>query len=191
MQWNRIFRENEIFPHPNIYIDMGKTENPPFLETFAEIIFELRQFARNNENGLSYEAVTLHLQECIIPKIYENLKKDCEVNNQPAYQEFLQCFHVKSISSVTAWRWLKSIGFSCCERKKNYFTDKHEDDEEDTIKMEENSEVQLLKNSYIEFECNKKKIREINIDTHPKFYDLTRFQKKFQFKVIKEPQGNL
>ena len=37
MQWNCVFRKHEMFPHPNIYVEMGKTETPIFLETFPEI----------------------------------------------------------------------------------------------------------------------------------------------------------
>ena len=118
MQWNRIFRRSEIFPHPNIYVEMGKSETPLFIETFPEVRVELSKFARNNINQLNCETVTLHLRENIVPKIYENMKKDCHVNNQPTYLDFLAAFNLKSISSVTTWRWMKSIGFSYCERKK-------------------------------------------------------------------------
>ena len=117
MQWNRIFRRSEIFPHPNIYVEMGKSETPLFIETFPEVRVELSKFARNNINQLNCETVTLHLRENIVPKIYENMKKDCHVNNQPTYLDFLAAFNLKSISSVTTWRWMKSIGFSYCERK--------------------------------------------------------------------------
>ena len=83
MQWNRIFRENEIFCHPNIYVELGKTETPLFLETIPEVKLESSKFARNNVNGLSCDVIT--------------------------------------------WRWIKSTGFSYCEREKNYLTDKHKD----------------------------------------------------------------
>ena len=36
MKWNQIFRCNEIFPHPNVYIQMGKEYQPLFLEAFPE-----------------------------------------------------------------------------------------------------------------------------------------------------------
>ena len=26
MQWNRVFRKHEVFPHPNYYVEMGKTD---------------------------------------------------------------------------------------------------------------------------------------------------------------------
>ena len=79
---------------------------------------------------------------------------------------------------------MKSIGFSHCERKKSYFTDKHEDQndreyrikfiekyftlekntyqwihlkEEDAKKMEQDTDNLLLENSYIEFIHGNKK----------------------------------
>ena len=205
MQWNRIFRNNEIFPHPNIYVEMGKSETPLFLETFPEVKVELSKFARNNVNQLNCETVTLHLRENIVPKIYEKMKKDCQVDNQPTYQDFLAAFNLKSISSVTTWRWMKSIGFSYCEREKNYFTDKREDQnnreyrikfiekyftlekntyrwihlkEKDAKKMEQDTDNPLLENSYIEFIHDNEKMREYHIDTHSSFSNCNLFKRR-------------
>ena len=43
MKWNRVFRTNEMFPHPNYYVEMGKTDQPVFLETFPEVKVELNK----------------------------------------------------------------------------------------------------------------------------------------------------
>ena len=106
---------------------MGKTETPIFLETFPEIKIELTKFARTNINRLNCETVTEHLRDKVIPKIYEKNLQKCEDNNKPTYQEFLASFNLKSISYITVWRWMKFIGFQYCDRKKNYFSDRHED----------------------------------------------------------------
>ena len=54
MQWNQIFRRSEIFPHPNIYVEIGKSETSLFIETFPEVRVELSKFARNNVNQLNW-----------------------------------------------------------------------------------------------------------------------------------------
>ena len=41
MQWNRLFRKHEVFPHPKYYVEMGKTDKPLFLETFPQVKIEL------------------------------------------------------------------------------------------------------------------------------------------------------
>ena len=99
---------------------------------------------------------------------------------------------------------MKSIGFSYCERKKNYFTDKHEDQnnreyrikfiekyftlekntyrwihlkEEDAKKMEQDKDNPLLENSYIEFIHGSEKMREYHIDTHSSFSNCNLFKR--------------
>ncbi len=46
MIWNRVFRTNEMFPHPHYYVEMGKTEQPVFLESFPEVQMELSKFVK-------------------------------------------------------------------------------------------------------------------------------------------------
>ena len=44
IQWNRIFRTHEMFPHPNYYIEMRKLDQPVFLESFPEVKLELNEW---------------------------------------------------------------------------------------------------------------------------------------------------
>ena len=48
MTKNRVFRVNKMFPHPNNYIEMGKTDEPLFLESFPEAKIKLNEWARLN-----------------------------------------------------------------------------------------------------------------------------------------------
>ena len=41
MQWHRVFQNQEVFPHPNYYVEMGKTDKPIFLQTFPQVKIEL------------------------------------------------------------------------------------------------------------------------------------------------------
>ena len=72
-----------------------------------------------SSQGITMLQKIQHLQMAYLNVINSDFNK--------IYQEFLAAFNLKSISTVTTWRWMKSIEFSYCERGKNYFTDKHED----------------------------------------------------------------
>ena len=63
MQWNRIFRVNENFPHPNIFIEMDKTYRSPFLDTFPEAKLQIIQWGKENIGNISCESVMMHLRE--------------------------------------------------------------------------------------------------------------------------------
>ena len=117
MIWNRVFRTNEMFPHPHYYVEMGKTEQPAFLESFPEVQMELSKFAKLNIQNLNCEVIGNHLENNIIPaKKYQTRLEECQLNNhQVSYADFLRLFHLKSISESTVWRWMKYLGFKYCE----------------------------------------------------------------------------
>ena len=88
MQWNRVFRKHEVFPHPNYYVEMGKTDEPLFLETFPQVKIELCEWASKNIDKLSCESIGNELRQKIIPKTYNSYLQEC-VDNQPSMNDFL------------------------------------------------------------------------------------------------------
>ena len=93
MKWNRVFRTNEIFPHPNYYVEMGKSDQPVFLETFPEVKLELSRWAKLNLSNLSCESIGVQLKQKIIPHTYATYLEDCGLDNQDlSYEDFLKCF---------------------------------------------------------------------------------------------------
>jgi len=209
MIWNRVFRTNEMFPHPNYYVEMGKTEEPAFLESFPEVKMELSKFAKLNMQNLNCENIGNHLRNNIIPQIYQTHLEECQLNNhQLSYADFLRIFHLKSISESTVWRWMKFLGFEFCERRKNYYCDKHESEENviyrkdfakkyfkyeqntyrwvhleesEAIALEKDDDIKLLENTSIQFEENDKKMREYHVDTHP-IFSSEKFEKKLSIR---------
>ena len=61
-KWNRIFRINELFPHPNISIEMGKSYMPPFFEDFPEAKMKIRRWSNQNLGHLSCENVAVYMR---------------------------------------------------------------------------------------------------------------------------------
>ena len=63
MQWNCVYRKNEVFPHPNYYVEMGKTDEPILLQTFPQVKIELCNWVTSNFDKLSCETVGNKLRQ--------------------------------------------------------------------------------------------------------------------------------
>ena len=131
MRWNRIFRLDEVFPHPNSNIQHGNTYHSDFLDAFPETKILICQWANKNLDKLCCENIGIFIRNDIVPKIYKTyLEDNSDSEHEPlSQQEFLALFGLKKISNTTIWKWMKHFGFTYDERKKSYFSDKHEDEE--------------------------------------------------------------
>ena len=185
---------------------MGKCDLPLFLETFPEVKIELSKWAKTNITGVSCDSVAVHLREKFVPKIYKTYLDDCRFSEeQILIQDFLQMYGLKYISHTTTWRWLRAGGFKYCDKLKNYFCDRHEDESnvkyrkefiEDYLKHEKRTyrwvhieehvaielekKKEILEDIGVKFEKNNKQFREYHVDTHPMFALLP---KKTSFQV--------
>ena len=96
---------SKVFPHPNYHIEMGKSDQPVFLESFPEVKLELNQWARSNITNLNCENIGIELKQNILPKTYQTYLQEFQPNNhQLSYADFLRLWHLKSISESTVWR---------------------------------------------------------------------------------------
>ena len=96
MKWNRTFRINEKFPHPNTNIQNGYIYVPTFLEAFPKVKEMIRKLANSNLDSLSCENVQLQIRNHIIPAFYITYLEDCDVDDDPLTQEdFLHVFGLK------------------------------------------------------------------------------------------------
>ena len=79
------------------------------------------------ESGsLSAEALSAELKTKILPQCYEELKAESGENEIFPYEELLAMNDLKNVSTPTAWRWMKYLGFNYNETKKCYYTDGHD-----------------------------------------------------------------
>ena len=85
----------------------------------------------------------------------------------PFFIEFLFEYGLKSVCNITIWKWMKFLGYKYNERKKCYFSDKHEHKKYFTLKkrayqwihitedeakrLEQDKDQPLLENVYREF----------------------------------------
>ena len=88
-------------------------------------------------NNLSCNSVGVELLTKIIPKYMRNY-----------IWNFLKSFHLKSVSHLTIWRWMKYSRFNYCEQKKIYFIDKHEDECTGTVTYRKSLENNIFPTKY-------------------------------------------
>ena len=100
MQWNRIFCKHKVFPHPNHYVEMGKNDEPLFLETFPQVKMELCKWATENIDKLSCESIGNELRQKIIPKIFNSYLEESVDNQQLSMNDFLKSLNHKRMSTV-------------------------------------------------------------------------------------------
>ena len=130
MKLNRYFREHKTFPHPNITIELGRKYHSVFLDTFPELEIKLRQWTSKNLAKVRVKNVKNFIDESLIPEMYKTyLKESQQANNHlDSVGDFLEEFGIskKGVSHTTTTRWLHELGYEYKERKKSYFTDRHE-----------------------------------------------------------------
>ena len=62
MKWNRSYRLNEKFPHPNINIEIGNTYHSEFIEAFPEIKLMIKKWANTNLDTLNCENIGKYIR---------------------------------------------------------------------------------------------------------------------------------
>ena len=198
MKLNRYFRQNNKLPHPNIQVELDRQYRSPFLEMFPEAKIELKEWALKNLSVLNCDVIKKYISQKLFPKVYETYLSEHPNDNSPSLDHFLSDFGLKrNISESTTWRWLTHLGFKFDERKKTYYTDKHESEENRVyrkkfideylqyelytyvwVQLEESvanifeKEENLLENMYFEYKENDKIMREYHVDSHEKFSNL-------------------
>ena len=88
---------------------------------------------------MSCESVRNYINENLIPEMYETYRKENqETNDHLSVGDFLEEFGIsrKGVSQTTTRRWLHELGFEFKERKKSYFTDRHESKENVSFREE-------------------------------------------------------
>ena len=168
------------------------------METLPEVKIEVNKWAKANVAGISCDSVAVHLRENIVPKIYRTYLDDCGISEeQISMENILQIYGLKYNSHTTTWHWMKAVIFKYCDRKKNYFCDRYEDESnveyrkefiedylnhekrmyhwvhvEEHVAIELEKKTELVEDIGIKFDKNKKKFREYHVDTHPMFASL-------------------
>ena len=122
--WNLSFRKSAMFPHPNPLVASGIAVESPIFTTFPEAKGKLVDFARENLDTLSVDSLHAFVTDDLLPFVISRASDD-EDDDAPT-KRMIRRWQVKPPSPVTAWRWLRSCGFSYNSTKKSFYVDGHE-----------------------------------------------------------------
>ena len=121
-KWNREFRKNRTFRSPIT----KKKYSPSLLDKHPEAKAIICKWAGDNLNApLSCESLAVFVRENLAKELYEKIKDDCTLT----LDEFTDSLNLTKFSVSSASRYLKHLGFRYSTRRKSYYNDKHESDE--------------------------------------------------------------
>ena len=127
--WNRLFRGDHIFPHPNSYVANGMKPKPRIFEVFPEAEAMISDFVLSHLDHFSVAMLRNELITIIIP----GLKQKAEDESVPVdSEEYLLLSHLSTQppSYSTVLRWLHYLGYTHDKLKKSYYVDGHEHQEQ-------------------------------------------------------------
>jgi hypothetical protein len=98
---------------------------------FPEAQNMLVRWGKTNLQTLNSETARQYLLEIIIPFCQERCNSELHAFGVPAmgHNEFMKFVGLKTLCAATAWRWLRLLGFEYKIRRKCYYTDGHEKEE--------------------------------------------------------------
>ena len=97
--WNRAFRVNGKFTHPN----PKKKYSPMLLDLYPEAKDLICSFASSNLGNLSCERLAMYVRDDVAEEIYEKIGDETELT----FEEFVDTFNLSEFSVSSASRYLK------------------------------------------------------------------------------------
>jgi len=127
-RWFRLWKfNNECFSNPH-FIRRGKTAFPPLLENYPTFRKNLVKEMDDNLAHLSGEYVFNYVVDTALPNILKERQKELN-NDKLTTKELLLENGLTKLSLSTVYRWMNMLGFKYEERKKCYYVDNHESEE--------------------------------------------------------------
>ena len=127
--YNRIFRTNEVFLHPNIAARAGKKPLPPLLDAYPKAKEMLQMYTKTNLLGLTVDMVFEYVQQHVLPRTYAlwlSEQPSSDHKDDHSYQSFLKAHRLLKFTPQTALNWMKRLGMRYDTNKKTYYVDGHE-----------------------------------------------------------------
>jgi hypothetical protein len=126
-EWNRLFRRNGKFCHPNKYVANGiKQPKPKIFALFPQAAAMVTEFVLRRLDHITSEMVQYELISKIIPA----LEEEAAVEKIPEEYDYISGLVEKPPSKSTVLRWMHYLDFSNEEVKKSYYVDGHEKEEQ-------------------------------------------------------------
>ena len=150
MRWNREFRVEEKFPHPNPYIANGlaQKKTPILFELFPTASVDVSEYIINHQDHFAVEMLVEHFNETMLPALHEEAKK---LEDESEEMQLTQKLMEDNPKYTTVYRWVKYLGFKVEKAKKCYYVDGHEFPEQKKARVDM-SKMYLMD---IEPRCNR------------------------------------
>ena len=127
--YNRVFRTNEVFLHPNLAARTGKNPLPPLLDAYPIAKEMMQMYTKTNLLGLTVDMVFEHVQKHILPRVYAiwlSEQPSSHDKDDHSYTSFLKAHRLFKFTPQTALNWMKRLGMRYDTNKKTYYVDGHE-----------------------------------------------------------------
>ena len=121
MTWHKQFRQHEKFLHPY----RREVYSPVHLESYPEARMIICQWAESNLVSLSCETLVVYVRNKLASEIYDTIKDNCRLT----FNQIELSVNLINFSVSAAYRYLYYLEFKWCERRKFYYSDKHESEE--------------------------------------------------------------
>ena len=126
-EWNRLFRRNGKFFHPNKYVSNGINQpKPKIFALFPQAAAMVTEFVLRRLDHITSEMVQYELISKIIPA----LEEEAAVEKIPEEYDYISGLVEKPPSKSTVLRWMHYLDFSSEKVKKSYYVDGHEKEEQ-------------------------------------------------------------
>ena len=128
VDWFREFRKRDCFHNPAIMLKNKKSQLPPLLEAYPGVVKDMLMFCRTNIAELNVDAVHEFLLKDALPKLVKKIQLE---QNCPTYslQLLLKDYKLSTLCVKTVYNWMIKLGFKYEVRKKSYYVDSHESQE--------------------------------------------------------------
>jgi hypothetical protein len=129
MRWLQSFWSNsESFPNPR-YVWHGKIVLPQLLDNYPTFKNSLVKEMDTNLAHLTGEFVHRYVMDNGLPAIMKERRKELDGDTTFTTKDLLNENGLTKISLSTIYRWMDTLGYKYNERKKCYYVDNHESDE--------------------------------------------------------------
>ena len=133
-EWFREFRINDCFMNPAKGLKNRKLALPRLINDDPDILKSMINFCRENISNLTVECVHQFLLRDAIPKLAKTMQEEHPHRQAPTIESILKSYGLKTLSIKTVQSWMKRLGFKYEPRKKSYYLDLYETEENVTYR---------------------------------------------------------
>ena len=106
---------------------------PPLLHSNPDIKEAILTHCNDNLSTLSVESLHEYITTKCLPTLLETRRVETK-NNSMTMEDLLRENRLRTVHPKTVNNWLRQLGYKYCPRKKNYYNDKHESEENVTYR---------------------------------------------------------